>query len=329
MLDYDDFKHTLSEKEQQTLDLLLEEEIIKKEQVISDEIHKDRLHLDLVNFCANLFVPGSKLAEDTGYKFLMVEPLFSSGIKNFDLAVFRNENKSLLLIECKHSISDVKSLVLETISNISETEKHNGELQDLLGSQIDQVEYVLCVPAIKAQDLVDEIERQAAPICVWGFDMFTKEIRMFSKSSDTKIEIQNGRVHRDKNLNKTLFNGIVSTRSAIRTVPILLSSHMCTLLIQINLCLYLERVQHGVENSFKLMDIYTSLFSQYQKYSQPRQEDVEKITQAMIATAQRKEIYEDLTSDVLELKNKTFKVTGRQNKASVIAEYTEKKYIRP
>jgi len=232
-----------------------------------------------------------------------------------------------LLIECKHSISDVKALVLETVTNISETEEHNEKLQALLGSQINHIEYVLCVPAINAQDLVDEIQRQNAPICVWGCDMFTKEIRMFSKSNDTKTEIQNGRVHRDKNLNKTLFKGIVSPRSAIRTVPILLSSHMCTLLIQINLCLYLERIQQGSENSFKSMDIYTSLFSQYQKYSQPSQVDVERITEAMISIAQRKEIYEDLTSDELELKNKSFKVTGRQSKASVIAEYTEKKYI--
>lgn len=327
MLDYDVFKKTLSEHEQQLLEQIFEEDVKKKEQVISEEITKDRLHLDVVNFCANLFKPDSKLSQDTEYRFLMVEPLYSSGIKNFDLAVFRNQNRSLLLIECKHSISDVKSLVNETNENISETRAHLDELQSLLGSKIDQIEYVLCVPAINAPALVEEVADQNYPICVWGCDMFTKEIRLFSNSDDSINEIKNGRIHRDKNLNKTLFKGVVSNLSAIRTVPILLSSHMCTLLIQINLKLYLERVHYGVDNSFKVSDIYTSLFSEYQKYSQANHEDVEKIAKSMIKIALRKEIYEDLTSEVSELKNKSFKVTGRQNKASAIAEYTEKKYI--
>ena len=54
----------------------------------------------------------------------MIEPLFTSGTKNFDLAVFRSENKSLLLIECKHSIFNPKELIKDLSINISETEKN-------------------------------------------------------------------------------------------------------------------------------------------------------------------------------------------------------------
>ena len=87
----------------------------------------------------------------------MVEPLYILGIKNFDLAIFRNQNRSLLLVECKHSISDCRELIIDVVQNISETEKHHIDLEKLLGSSITQVEYVLCVPALKVKDVLEEV----------------------------------------------------------------------------------------------------------------------------------------------------------------------------
>lgn len=327
-LDIKEFRDGLrSSKEKEKLDSIFNEEIRKKKRTILEEIQKDRLHLELVNFCANLFVPGLELDQKTGYKLLLVEPLFTLGIKNFDLAIFRSENRSLILVDCKHSISDVKGLIRELSLNISETKKHQDELEELIGNPIDQIEYVLCAPAIYVKDLLDEIESQNAPVCVWGCNMFTKEIRLFSRSDNTELEIQSGRVHRDKNLNKFLFKGIISKISVTRSVPILFSSHMCTLLIHVNQYLYLERISQKLENAFTFSDVYNTLLTQYQKYTETPEEEIRRLTKAMFETAKRKGIHEDLTPDIIELEHKTFKVTGRQTNARVIAENTRKKYV--
>lgn len=97
--------------DQKIFDKILEDEIRKKSRTIIDEIENDRRHLDVVNFCANIFVPGSSVDEQTGYKLIILEPLYSLHIRNFDFALFRIENASLILVECKHSVSDAKNLV--------------------------------------------------------------------------------------------------------------------------------------------------------------------------------------------------------------------------
>lgn len=327
-MDFKEFRDALrSRTEKEKLDSIFEDEIRKKKKTILDEIRKDRLHLELVNFCANLFIPGLELNQKTGYKLLLVEPLFTLGIKNFDLAVFRNENRSLLLIECKHSISNVKKLVQDVSQNISETERHRTELEELIGSHVDQIEYVLCAPAIYVNDLLDETVDQDIPVCVWGCDRFTKEIRLFSKTENVEQEIESGRVHKDKNLSKILFQGVISELGVTRSVPILLSSHMGSLLIHVNQYLYLERISQELENVFTSSDVYNVLLTRYQKYTQISEEDAAKIAEAIIAIARRKGIYEDLTPDIIELENKTFKVSGRQTNARVISENTHKKYV--
>lgn len=326
-MDFKDYRDKLPQGDKEKLDSILEEEIRKKERVILDEIRRDRLHLELVNFCANLFIPGLELALQTGYKLILVEPLFPLGIRNFDLAVFRNENRSMLLIECKHSISDVEALIQDLSQNVSETEKHRNDLEELIGSRIDQIEYVLCTPAIYVSDLLNEIRRQRVPVCVWGCNMFTREIRLFSKTDNTEQEIQSGWIHKDKNLNKNLFRGKISKLGVIRSVPILLSSHICSLLIHVNQYLYLERIIQESENAFTFPDIYNILSKEFQKYTQTKEEEMARMSRAIILTAGRKGIYEDLTRDILELESKMFRVTGRQTNARVIAQNTQQKYV--
>jgi len=197
-LDIEEFRNKLPFKEREKFDSIIEGEIRKKEKTILDEIRKDRSHLDLVNFCANLFIPGLEIDQKTGYKLLTIEPLFILNIKNFDLAVFRNKNRSMLLIECKHSISNIEELVKDISQSISETEKHKNELEEFIGSRIDEIEYVLCVPAIYVNDLLDEIGKQNVPLCVWGCDMFTKKLQLFSKTKNIDQEVQFGRSTKTK-----------------------------------------------------------------------------------------------------------------------------------
>lgn len=322
-----EFRDGLTSDQKEKLDQVFEEEVRKKQRNIMDEIRKDRHHIELVNFCANLFVPGLELHKNTGYQLLLVEPLFTLGVKNFDIAVFRNENRSLLLIECKHSVSDVRDLIKDLSTNISETEKHREELEELVGSHVDIIEYVLCAPAINVNELLNETAKQNVPVCVWGCNMFTKEIRLFSKTSTIEDEIGLGRVHRDKNLNKILFRGVVSQISATRSVPILLSSHMCSLLIHVILSLYLERIRQAGENTFSFSDVYNILFKEYQNYTQISEEELTRIALAVVGTARRKEICQDLTPDIPELIHKTYRVAGRQTSARVIGGNAHDRYV--
>jgi len=127
-------------------------------------------------------------------------------------------------------------------------------------------------------------------------------------------------------LNKILFKGVTSKLSATRSIQILLSSHMCSLIIYVNQHLYLERIKQGLENLFTFSDIYNILLKYFQNY-QVLEREIMRLTRAIIETSLRKGIYEDLTPDVVELENKKFRVRGRQTNARIIAESTQKKYI--
>ena len=297
----------------------------KKTLTIIEETENDRKHLELVNFCANIFVPGSVVDEQTGYKLVVLEPLYTLNIKNFDFALLRIENASLILVECKHSVSDIKKLVEDIFKAVQETLKNQENLENVIGNAISQIEFVLCVPALNAPEIREQVVSRDYPICVWGFDLWKREIRLFADEKEIEKELLSGRVHKDKNLNKLLFKGIKSHKGFIRLAPIIPSSHMCTILVHVGEILSLEMKVPHEYLGFQYSDIYNVLQREMGSFTALTDEERATLCAKIIETGLRKGILHDLTEDVKELNRKVFQFSIRRPKA--IARNTEKIYV--
>jgi len=291
-LSFESFRDSLKDEDQQLLSAIFREENNKKQNLIREEIESDRRHLEIINFCSNLFTPGLELDSLTGYRLMLIEPLCSIGIRNFDLGVFNDKSRCLLLVECKHSISRIKPEIVELSKAIEETNGRKIELEDILGGSINYIEYVLCIPAMEVSEVLREVSTQSIPLCVWGFDLMKRELRLFCETSDSEHEIKSGRMHRDGNLSRILFRGITS-KTLVRSIPIIPSSHMCTLLIHVTAHLYLERVIQGTENIFSYPDVYNLILNQFERHTYIPEEYLKGLTTRIIETALRKDIMED------------------------------------
>lgn len=126
---FDDLNRTLSQEQKEILEKILEDETRHKRKEILSSMEADQRHLEIVNFCANFFVPGQLIPEKTGYYLTLVEPLYPLGVKNFDLGVFRVENSSLILVECKSSVSDHKKLMDDLKEAIKTANERKSDLE--------------------------------------------------------------------------------------------------------------------------------------------------------------------------------------------------------
>ena len=324
---FDDFRATLSTKQKEFLDKILDDETRQKRKALEDSLVNDRNHLEIVNFCANLFLPGQMIPEKTGYSFVLVEPLYPLRVKNFDLGFFRKENSSLILTECKSSVSDSTGLIDDLNKSIVETSSRKAELERVLGNKIaDPVEFAVCLPAVDAQDVHNEIVAKKAPICVWAASLWERKMKLFGGREETKTEIELGRLHRDSNLNSILGTGVES--NLLRSIPILPSSHMCTLLVYVAELIYLKTKERMVSSAeFQYSDVLNILSKELKNMTGLSERDFEDLTTNVFRTAIKKDVFRDLTEDIEELTRKMFQISGRRTSAEVVRNNVEQSYL--
>ena len=118
---------------------------------INTAISIDTEHLRMVQTCSRAFC-GTELAEKSGFHFFCAEPLIEFGglkvgNKSFDLLLFNEERKKIILIECKSSIGDIKTLKTEIEQSIQLVEQNKEYLAERVMDEIswDDCEYILCV----------------------------------------------------------------------------------------------------------------------------------------------------------------------------------------
>ena len=325
---FEKFRSTLSEAQQELLDQVLEEETRQKQREITSHMERDQKHLEIVNFCANFFESGQPIPEKTGYYLTLVEPLYSLGVKNFDLGIFRFENSSLILVECKSSILDFKELMRDLKKAIDTANEKKNDLEELLGNRIVlPIEFALCLPAVDALDAHQETLKSNTPVCVWGASQFEGRLKLFNNQQVTADEIGAGRLHRDGNLNSQLTRGVESKSRAIRPIAILPSSHMCTLLVYVSELIYMETRASKKSGDFVYSDVYAILEKELRHMTSLSSTDFSRITENIFEVALRKGIFEDLTEDISELKRKTFQVMGRKTSAEVVRRNVEGTYV--
>ena len=146
--EFNKYREKLAKEQQRILDKLLEKHSSECKKSFIEEIQRDQYHSTIVNICAYAFSESGPLAA-TGYHFITVDPLYKlrgeQGNKIFDILLYNRESRRAVLIECKSSIGkpqpDVLSPLMEQIANVR---KHSRELEDEIGGEINDMEYVIC-----------------------------------------------------------------------------------------------------------------------------------------------------------------------------------------
>lgn len=327
-LSFDDLSKSLSQTQLDILEKILEDETRQKRREILNHIEVDQKHLEIVNFCANFFIHGQLIPEKTGYCLTLTEPLYSLGVKNFDLGIFRSENSSLILVECKSSVSDFGKLVDDLEKSITTATERKSDLEKILGNQImDPIEFALCLPAVDANDAYKETLKKQIPICVWGASQFEGKIKHFANQDKTTSEIQAGRLHRDGNLNSLLARGVESKCRAIRSIPILPSSHMCTLLVYVGELIYLANKSQRKHGEFQYSDVFSILEKDLGHMTSLSEEDFARLTTNILSVGLRKGVFIDLTTDIPEPSRKIIQIGGRKTSAEIVRKNIENVYV--
>lgn len=327
-VNFDDFKGNLSQEEKGLLEKILQDETRRRRRELIEHYERDQKHLEIVNFCANFFTFGQTLEKETGYVLALVEPLYSIGVKNFDLGFFRSQNSSLILTECKSSVSDFSRLANDMNDAIRVTNERKPDIENALGNKIsDPIEFALCLPAVEANDAYKQVVKMQIPVCIWAASQFDGKMKYFTTSEDTAAEIQAGRLHRDGNLDSLLGRGLVSKERAIRPISILPSSHICTQLVHVSGLIYRESLLKSKYCEFQYSDIFAILDNELGRMTGLSDGDFEKLATSILEVGLRKGIFVDLNPDVPEIARKIFDISGRKTHFDVIKRNIEENYV--
>ena len=184
-------------------------------------------HDKLVDICISAFGPESKCYNDLAYAFISSEPLIELGVKNFDVMIYNDKKKHAIFVECKSSVKSNRGKYIsdayEAKTNVIENQKY---LEDMLGDEIETMEFVICVPSHKTDGIVRELERQENEgeidvnsndlLLIWQVNIFEGEVlQLFTRinSRDKQYKSQ----HRDNNLTRMLGNDGYEVRSEVLT----------------------------------------------------------------------------------------------------------------
>ncbi len=326
---YNKFRNKLSQDKRDELDAFYETKLKDNKERIENGIETDKNHLEIVNYCANFFQIGSIINLDLGYVLLVVDSLYGTGRKNFDLAIFHQERKHLILVECKSSISDINKELNDIKEKIDQTLENLEELTTLLGDEIIHIDFVICTDGNLALELVESILDKGYPICTWACSPNRKEIKLFkSRREEHGESMKFGRVHKDEDLNLMLYKAVKSKLGSNKILPFLPSSNMCNVLTEVNF--KLKQLHEGgtiedAENiSFK--DVYF-IVERILKLRVLDNIELDKLVEKIIKKGIKKEIYQDKTKELTDIKRKLIKFILASNTPKRIVSRTVKKYV--
>lgn len=235
---YTKFRSGLKNKQQRDiLDKIKERNLDECKKATKDQITSDVQHTVIVNMCAYAFSENGPLIT-TGYHYITVEPLYrfrgEKGNKIFDLVIYNKEQKRAILIECKSSIGRPNVILDDLKEQIDNANRHKAELEEEIGGEINDMEFVICGPAQHVEEIGKILDKE--PVCLWSVDQFHFTIKLFNisgfKKEETSKLIQNGQLHKDENLRKKLYD-ITESRGQIDGLRITPSSHICRILSRV------------------------------------------------------------------------------------------------
>jgi len=324
-----DFYHLLDSldlKERKILEEIHKKKTVEFQGGIIEDIERDNRHLELVNICYNLFTRTTETNKMTGYKVVLVDPLYTLNIKIFDLMLFNDMTKNAILIEAKSSVSERKvgSEVDETAQASQQALSNLEKLQEFIGSKIDRLEFAVLSYAYYTDLLKGAIIAKNASLCLWAYHPVPGIIQMLAIKDDVLAEKSAGRMHFDEDIRQTLLKAIQTKMGALRSLPIMPTSHMFTKLEYIaqQLFTFLDR-QPRDKRWFRYSEVF-SLCKQAFSSSELQDSELEQETRKIIAAAIETDLFR-VINDEDEISLMEFEISyNRRNYERFKEDYAEK-----
>ena len=134
-------------------------------------------------------------------------------------------------------------------------------------------------------------------------------------------------MHGDESLRRILYEGHESARGTESTIPIFPSSHMLTILNHTNMTLIESSILRGIPlDSFDFVRL-NEIMEREMLFTTFNAKKVEELTQKMIETALKKQIYEDKEKDIIDIMKKSLRFSIPGRKPSTIIKNIHKSYI--
>jgi len=297
--DFASLKGTLAEEEKKILDEIYEKKTIEIKERLQEEIRRDNEHLALVNLCYNLFTKTTEINRITGYKIVLADPLCTLGARNFDLMLYNEGNQNAILIEAKSSVSErgMGNMIDETIHAANEVISNKEKLENILGSKMNKIEFVILSFAYYVNSLKQIVGSKNAPICLWAYHVVPGLIQMVKTGEDIASEKVAGRTHEDEDMRQILLKGIPTRMGSLRSLPIMPTSHMFTKLEYIaqQLFILLDRKPQN-ERWFGYSEVY-NLCKQAFSATELDDSQVEEETKKIIGSAIDDGLFRKISED--------------------------------
>ena len=317
----------MGDVERQLLEQRMETQVGVQREVIEENVRSDKQHLAIVNFVVTRFEPGSHIHMETGYAWIRVEPLYGLGGRSFDLAIYNNQSKIMILVECKSGLSDAHREIKEIQEKIQNANDSREILSEMVGDDIAFLEFAVCVKAGLAPAARTAVLAVGAPVCVWEADIFGPSLFVDLHGQDSASEIELGRLHHDEKLRKNLLDGIKEAKAG-RLIGFLPSSHMCSILEEVTPFLRLKlggSQDEGGEFSLEDIETLTRLEISLQIFdAKERKMLAEKILISGINAG----IFADLTEEQTDLSLKKLKLTCQAKSGRQFNKDCHEKYVR-
>jgi hypothetical protein len=325
----DDLLKNLPNNLKEKYDELFDELQLEKEDLIKKEVNINHKHLDVVNLCASLFSPFSELNLETSFQLLLYEPLYKTGIKNFDVAIYNIDSKQLILVECKSSITYLKNVSDEIKKSIEETNKNLDKLEEIIGDEIKDIEYVYCVPAIDAIDLGKYVKNNELPICIWCYDGFKGIIKLYIQIDETSLEgIENGHLHKNHKLTRLLSKGVESKKTA-RSFPFLPSSHIYSILMHVCISLVRKMVkEQDWKGEFDFSDVFHIIKLNMANPNTLNDEHIRELSVRVIEKGIDKEVYYDSTPTIQSCESKLYRIDPKGSRISRTEKFVDNNFVK-
>jgi hypothetical protein len=163
----------------------------------------------------------------------------------------------MILVECKSGLSDAKREIKELQEKIHVATDNRKLLSELVGDDIDILEFAICLKAGLAPSARAAVRSQDVPCSIWMADVFGPLLVLDNPEQSPVTEISLRHLHREETLRRRLLQGIKET-SSTRVITFLPSSHMCSILEEIVTLLRLELDKNqNAEGEFTLRDVET------------------------------------------------------------------------
>ena len=326
--DYKEYRKKLTTPDKIFLDKQYDQNFDIYMKRIQNGIDENQNHLSLMNLCANCFQHNTPLHKKNGYRVVLCEPFYEKRKKNFDLGILNVADKTLILVECKYSISNISSVLNDLEDAIKIADAMKSDFESILGNSISNMEYVICTDGVTAHPLVDKICERKMNLITWACNLPRKELKLFTSGKDNDEDrYKEKRVHQDKKLNRELYKGVKPKLGINRLFKLTPSLNTGIVLTEVNMILkeMIDRKEINVED-IDHTTIFHILESKMTYAKTLNEKDIENISSRIIEKALIKDMYEPyLDEDKPEVHKYQF--TKSLTKKQKIAENTVNNYI--